>query len=350
MDLEEESQKFTTINTIQGLYKSTRLPFGVACAPAIFQIFMENLLRDLPFCSCYLDDVLIHGGVNEKEHWEHVKIVLKRFQEANVRLHFKKCLFAVQEVEHLGHILGQDGVKPSTKKVTAVLNAIEPENITQLRSFLGLVTYYGKFIPALSSVAHPLHKLLHKDSAWRWGKPEKLAWNKLKGLLPSSRMLTHYSLDLPLRLACDASSFGLGAVLSHRMPDGSERPVAYASRSLSPSEKNYSQLDKEALSIVFGVKRFHPYLYGRKFTLITDHKPLLAMLGSTSGLPTLTAARMQRWALILSAYFYDLEFRPTAEHSYADALSRCPLPDSSQHQDYDHCYSMEFLSEGPLTF
>lgn len=349
MELDEESQKYTTINTIQGLYKYTRLPFGVACAPAKFQKFMEDLLRDVPYCSCYLDDVLVHGGNTEDEHFSRVEKVLQKFRDSNIRLNFEKCLFCVTEVEHLGHVISKDGIKPSKKKISAVTNAPEPKSVNELRSFLGLVTYYGKFIPSLSAVAYPLNQLLNKDAKWKWGKSEKSAWDKLKQLLVSHKVLTHYSLNLPVRLACDASSYGLGAVLSHVLPDGSERPVAFASRSLSPSEKNYSQLDKEALSIIFGVVRFHQFIYGRKFTLITDHKPLLAILGPNSGIPTLAAARMQRWALVLSAYTYELEFRPTNEHSNADALSRCPLPSFPDRFDFEFCYSMELFSEAPLT-
>ena len=136
----------------------------------------------------------------------------------------------------------------------------------------------------------------------------------------------HYDPTLPITLAGDASAYGIGAVISHVMPDGTEHPIAFASRTLSPSERNYAQLEKEALSLVFGIKRFHQYLYGRKFTLVTDHKPLLAILGPKKGIPPLAAARLQRWAVLLSAYTYDIRYKSTVAHSNADGLSRLPLP------------------------
>ena len=146
----------------------------------------------------------------------------------------------------------------------------------------------------------------------------------------SSSVLAHYDPSRPLRLAADASAYGIGAVISHVMPDGEEHPVAFASRSLQNSERNYAQLEKEALALVFGIKKFHQYLYGRKFTLVTDHKPLLAILGPKKEIPSLTAARLQRWAILLSAYNYTLEFKPTALHGNADGLSRLPLPSTSK--------------------
>lgn len=138
--------------------------------------------------------------------------------------------------------------------------------------------------------------------------------------LVSSKVLVHYNPSLPLKLAGDASSYGVGAVISHIMEDGTEHPIAFVSRSLSSSERNYSQVEKEALSLVFRVKKFHLYLYGRKFTLTTDHKPLTTILGPKQGVPTLAAARLQRWALMLAAYTYDIEFRPTGQHANADGL------------------------------
>ena len=139
-------------------------------------------------------------------------------------------------------------------------------------------------------------------------------------------VLAHYDPKLPLRLAGDASSYGIGAVISHVLPDRSERPISYASRTLSSSERNYAQLEKEALSLVYGVQRFHSYLYGRPFILYTDHKPLTAILGANKSIPPLAAARLQRWALLLAGYNYRIVFRPTHAHANADGLSRLPLP------------------------
>ena len=137
--------------------------------------------------------------------------------------------------------------------------------------------------------------------------------------------LAHFDPKLPIVLAGDASPYGIGVMISHAYPDGSEQPIAFASRTLSQSEKNYAQLEKEALSLIFGIKKFHQYLYGCRFTLLTDHKPLLTLLGPKTGIPSLAAARLQRWAVLLSAYTYDIKFRSTQNHANADGLSRLPL-------------------------
>ena len=191
-----------------------------------------------------------------------------------------------------------------------------------------MLNFYAKFLPNLSSLLHPLHLLLRDSQRWNWTIDCEKAFQSAKEKLAQAPVLAHYDPDLPLVLSADASAYGVGAVIAHRLPDGSEQPIAYASRTLTNSEVNYAQIEKEALSLIFGVKKFHHYLYGRHFVLITDHKPLLSILGPKRGIPPLAAARMQRWALILSAYTYKIEFRPTTKHGNADGLSRLPLPDS----------------------
>lgn len=164
-----------------------------------------------------------------------------------------------------------------------------------------------------------------KDQPWKWENECEKAFTELKKKLASTEVLVHYDPSLPLKLACDASSYGIGAVISHIFPDKTEKPIAYASRTLTSTERNYPQIEKEALALIFGVKRFHTYLYGQKFTLVTDHKPLSTILHPSKALPTLAAARIQRWAMFLSAYQYDIEFRTTSEHANADCFSRLPL-------------------------
>ena len=147
----------------------------------------------------------------------------------------------------------------------------------------------------------------------------------IKTALISTENLTHYDQDLPLSLACDASSVGVGAVIFHTFPDRKERPIAYTSRKLSQAEKNYAQIQKEALAIIYGVQKFRQYLIGRKFCLITDHKPLLSIFNPAKGIPEMIASRLQRWAITLSSYNYEVKYQASNKHGNADALSRLPL-------------------------
>ena len=205
-----------------------------------------------------------------------------------------------------------------------------PVNVQQLRSFLGLVNYYGKFLPHLASTLAPLYQLLKKKEQWNWGPPQKQAFKEAKSQLTSTKILTHFDTSKKLMLSCDASPYGVGAVLSHRFPDGTERPIAYASRSLAVAEKQYAQIEKEGLAIVFGVKKFHSYLLGRRFTVYSDHKPLQYLFSESRPVPVMASARIQRWALTLSAYNYSIEFKSGSAQGNADGLSRLPLKETPE--------------------
>ncbi len=182
--------------------------------------------------------------------------------------------------------------------------APKPISVHELKSYLGLLTYYSKFLPKMLSTLFPLYILLRKDQPWIWKQDQEKAFNDSKELLTSSSFLVHFDPALLLLLSCDASCYGVGAVLAHRMPDGTERPIGYASRTLNKAERNYSQLEKEGLSCVFGIKWFHAYLLGHPFNLITDHKPLLSLFKETSSVTSQVSARIKRWSLFLSSYEY----------------------------------------------
>ena len=247
--LDEESQKLVTLSTHKGLFQCTRLPFGVASAPAVFQRTMDAILQGIPQVICYIDDILVTGKT-EADHLQNLEEVLKRLQEHGVRLKKEKCSFLQDSVEYLGHCINAHGVHTSEKKLKAILDAPKPRNVQELRSFLGLLNYYAKFIPNLSSLLHPLNNLLRANQRWIWSRACCQAFQEAKKKLVSAPILAHYDPQLPIRMAGDASTYEVGAVISHLMPDGTEHPIAYASRTLTSAERNYVQVEKEALSLV----------------------------------------------------------------------------------------------------
>ncbi|XP_061584204.1 LOW QUALITY PROTEIN: uncharacterized protein K02A2.6-like [Cololabis saira] len=322
--LDESSQQYVTINTHRGLYTYKRLPFGVSSSPAIFQRIMEGILRGIPHCSVFLDDILL-SGPTETEHLKTLEEVLQRIEDHGLRLKRQKCSFLQNEVMYLGHMIDRNGLRPVTEKMAAIKDAPTPKTVSELKSYLGLLNYYHRFLPNLSSLLSPLHSLLRKDVRWSWGPTQQEAFEMSKTLLQSSQVLVHYDTKKEVVLACDASPYGVGAVLSHRMPDGSERPVGFVSRTLTAAERNYSQLDKEGLAVMFGVKKFHNYVYGRNFTIVTDHKPLLSLFSEARMVPQMVSPRVQRWAVTLGAYNYVMVYKAGKDHGNADAFSRLPV-------------------------
>ncbi|XP_049276083.1 uncharacterized protein K02A2.6-like [Rhipicephalus sanguineus] len=210
----EESKKYLTLNTQKGLFVVNRLPFGIASAPGIFQKIMDTMLKGLNGVCCYLDDILVTGK-NAEEHMINLEALLRRLLERGVRIKKEKCAFFQNELCYLGHKISAAGISASPEKIEAVINAAAPTNMQQLQSFLGVVNYYGKFVPNLSTVAAPFYQLLRKDAPWCWDECCREAFKEVKRTLSSPQVLAHYDPDRPLKLACDASQYGVGAVLSH---------------------------------------------------------------------------------------------------------------------------------------
>ena len=226
--LEEGSRNLVVINTHRGLFRYTRLPFGVSSAPGIFQRAMENLLRGIRGVVVYIDDILITGVTNE-EHKMALEEVLQRLETANLRLKKLKCRFMQDSVTFLGHKIYANGIHPLPEKVRAICEAPTPKTVSELKAYLGLLTYYSRFLPNMATTLEPLCALLRSDNHWKWAEEQQEAFEASKKLLASSKVLAHFNLDLELVLACDASPEGIGAVLSHKMLGGEERPIGFAS-------------------------------------------------------------------------------------------------------------------------
>ena len=323
LPLDKQSRELVTINTHRGLFQYTRLPFGVSAAPGVFQRCMENLLQGCKGVSVYLDDILVTGSTVE-EHLQNLDKVLNKLEMAGLKLNKAKCSFLMPQVEYLGHIIDQYGLHPTEKKVKAIKEAPQPCNVNDLRAFLGIINYYGKFMPNLATKLAPLHKLLQKHAKWQWGTQQIKAFQDAKNALQDNTLLVHYDSSKQLVLACDASPHGLGAVLSHIIEDDLEKPIAYASRTLTTAEKNYSQLEKEALAVVYAVGKFHNYLYGKHFIIESDHQPLSYIFNNSKAISPTASSRITRWALTLSAYSYTIKHKPGRNLGNADALSRLP--------------------------
>ncbi|UYV76763.1 K02A2.6-like [Cordylochernes scorpioides] len=303
-------------------YRFKRLPFGISSAPEVFQRKMSNLLESQSGVKCHMDDIVIWGATQE-EHDERLRCVLKKLQDSGLTLNKEKCIFSVKEIKFLGHLITERGVLPDPNKVQAIREFPSPSSISEVRRFLGMVNFTGKFIPDLLTIFYPLNQLLVKRNDWRWDSAQEEAFEKVKKLLSTSPTLTLFDPNLPTTVSADASSYELGAVLLQKSEDGYQKAVAYASRTMSETEKRWAQIEKESQAIVWACERFQDYLMGNTFSIETDHKPLIPIF-STKNLDEMTP-RIQRLRLRMMRYSYSIHHTPGKDIVVADALSRSPI-------------------------
>ena len=311
----------------QGLYEFRVMPFGLTNAPAVFQRLMHKVLLGLnpkegpDFVSVYIDDVLVFSPTPET-HLEHLKKVINRIREAGLKLKPSKCCFVREEVEYLGHLLTPSGIKPNPKTTRAVTEFSVPQNLKQLRQFLGLSSYYRRFIKNFSTIAYPLNQLTRKERQFVWSTECQESFDKLKSVLTTSPVLAYPAVEKPFVLETDASVRGLGAILSQEQPDGCIHPVGFASRSLTAAETNYGITELETLAVVWSFQHFHSYLYRNKVTVYTDHTAVKAVLNTST--PSGKHARW--WTKVYGSGVREVNivYRPGKANVGADTLSRNP--------------------------
>ncbi|GFV13248.1 transposon Tf2-9 polyprotein [Trichonephila clavipes] len=328
IEIDEADRQKTAFITPKAYTSLKVMPFGLCNAPATFERMMDNLLRNFKWtmCLCYLDDIIVFSETFE-DHLIRLRLVLKCLQEAGLKLNSKKCLFAAQEVKILGHLVSSNGVRPDPDKIKAVRNFPTPKNIHDIRSFLGLCSYFRRFIKGFCYLAEPLQSLLKSGVEFHWGPEEVEAFNSLKKALTSDPVLGMYDERASTEIHTDASVYGIGAVLV-QIQNNVEKVIAYASRTLTKAEKNYSTTERECLAIVWATNKFRPYIFGKHFTVVTDHHSLcwLMNLKDPSG-------RLARWALRLQEHHFDVKYKTGKKHSDADALSRNPMEEETETPD-----------------
>ena len=318
VEMEEEDRQKTAFTTRSGLYQFRVMPFGLATAPASFERLMEIALRGLQWTRCliYLDDVICIGKTFE-EALGSLEDVFQRLREAGLKLKPSKCELLRRQVRFLGHVVSDRGVECDPEKVEAVRNYEAPRDLSELRCFLGFVGYYRRFIRDFATKAGPLTELLRKDTPYRWTDACQEAFEALREPLTREPLLVYPKFDREFILDTDASGFGVGGVLS-QLYDGEEKVIAYASRTLRSTQKNYCTTKRELLAVVAMIHHFRHYLWGKPFLLRTDHASLKWLLNFKDA-----EGMIARWAARIASYDFHCEIRPGAKHSNADGMSRC---------------------------
>ena len=320
--LDKQSALLTTFITPFGRYHFNRLPFGITSAPEHFQRRMSEVLSDLEGVVCLIDDVLVHGK-SQEEHDHRLKKVLERVKQVGLTLNVDKCEFSKSCIKFLGQVIDESGVSPDPDKTLAITQLEQPDNVTEVRRYLGMLNQMSKFVPNLSSKTKPLRDLISTKNLWTWGPNQQRAFEETKQLVGSPTILALYDPSANTVVSADASAYGLGGVLTQKQPSGEWQPVSFISRSLTPTEQKYSQIEKETLGLTWACEHFAEYLLGINFQLETDHKPLVPLFTSKNleDLPV----RIQRYRMRMMRFQFTIVHIPGKELVIADALSRSPL-------------------------
>lgn len=320
--VDKDSISKTAFVTPDGHYEYTRMPFGLVNAPAVFQRSMNKILGALRFSTAlaYLDDVLIPSGTIE-EGMKQLETVLRLFKDAKMTLRLDKCFFLQTKINYLGHEISDEGIKPGQDKIKAVAAFPRPTNVHEIRRFLGLASYFRKFIKDFATIAKPLSSLTRKDVEFCWKSNQELAFETLKSKLVERPVLAVYNRELPIEVHCDASKLGLGGILLQKQSESTLKPVFYFSRSTTADEQKYHSYELETLAVVETLKKFRIYLVGNNFKVVTDCNSLRFTLTKRDLIP-----RIARWWLAIQEFDFSIEYRPGTKMNHVDALSRGPLP------------------------
>ena len=348
IELDPASRPKSAFTTYQGLYEFVRMPYGLCNAPATFQRLMQVVLAGLEWKSCfvYIDDILV-ASKTFNEHLSDLRQVFTRLRQANLRLKPKKCSLLHDEVCYLGHVISKQGIKPDPQKTEKIRMYPTPTDVTRVRQFLGLASYYRRFVPGFARIASPLHALTKKGVPFCWTTACEAAFCQLKELLCQAPVLAYpqFGPDKNFVLETDASGAGLGAVLSQKQADGYLHPVAYASRSLQPNEKNYCISELETLALVWAVKHFQVYLLGHQCVAFTDHSACVSLLNTPH-----PSAKLARWAMTIQEMNLTIKHRSGKTNTNADALSRNPIDPCQCTKTANVCsVDVEEPSEGSLS-
>ena len=300
-----------------GLFEFNKLPFGISTAPSEFQEVMMRVLSESlnVYALVYLDDIIIFSP-DVDTHFEHLSQVFAKLENAGLKLKQSKCKFFQKEVHYLGHIVSGDGIRPDPEKISAINNLHPPTIVREVRSLVGMASYYRNFIENFSSVVSPIIRLTKKHVRFNWDDEKQEAFELLKHKLTTAPILAHPKLNEPYKLYTDSSGYAVGAVLTQEF-DGIERPIQYISKQLSEGQQKWPTIEREAYAIVYAVGKLRHFLYGSKFTIYSDHKPLKTLFTSE-----MKNCRIQRWAIMLEEYGADIEYKSGKTNIQADMLSR----------------------------
>lgn len=330
IEVTPEDIKKTAFTVENGHYEYTRMPFGLKNAPATFQRVMDSVLKELQnkICLVYMDDIIVFS-VSLEEHMQNLSRVFNALGSANLKIQLDKSEFLRKEVEFLGHVVTEKGIKPNPNKIKTVLEYPIPKNRKEIKQFVGLLGYYRKFIRDFARLIRPITIKLKKTATNIDINDEnyRKCFEACRQMLTRDPILAYPDFSIPFLLITDASNFAVGAVLS-QIQDGKEHPICYASRTLNDHEKNYSTIEKELLAIVWATKYFRPYLYGRKFKIQTDHRPLNWLMSLKE-----PNSKLVRWRLKLEEFDYEIEYKPGRINSNADALSRIPIETNNKNNN-----------------